>query len=223
MRIWPGAARHAHMRCPPTPPQAAFFARRCDGRSGRTPCASKPKKQRPHDNVAVGTSTKSAKRHTARARVTAQFGAVPLTAANLSAIGPYASTTAADADLSGLLQALQNYWRENSIGRRWHVPDRCPHPPRQQGQAVGSWHARGHRLRRRSPPPRQRGEVSTGSGAGAAGGSAACARPVGQALLANYFTPWPVFSWPTFVGQVLLANWQGVLANWGWVQYLAKC
>ena len=77
MRIWPGAARHAHMRWPPHPPQAAFFARRCDGRSGRTPCASKPKKQRPHDNVAVGTSTKSAKRHTARARVTAQFGAVP--------------------------------------------------------------------------------------------------------------------------------------------------
>ena len=80
MRIWPGAARHAHMRCPPTPPQAAFFARRCDGRSGRTPCASKPKKQRPHDNMAVGTSAKSAKRHTARARVTAQFGNVTLTA-----------------------------------------------------------------------------------------------------------------------------------------------
>ena len=39
-----------------------------------------------------------------------------LSATVLSTIGPYASTTAADADLSGLLQALQNYWRENSIG-----------------------------------------------------------------------------------------------------------
>ena len=135
MRIWPGAARHAHMRCPPTPPQAAFFARRCDGRSGRTPCASKPKKQRPHDNVAVGMSTKSAKRHTARARVTAQFGAVPLTAANLSAIGPYASTTAADADLSGLLQALQNYWRENSIGDGTYPTD----APIHLGSKVKLW------------------------------------------------------------------------------------
>ena len=73
--------------------------------------------------MAVGTSAKSAKRHTARARVTAQFGAVPLTADKLSAIGPYASTTAADADLSGLLQALQNYWRENSIGDGTYLTD----------------------------------------------------------------------------------------------------
>ena len=61
----------------------------------------------------------TSKKHTARTRVAAHFaalGPVRLTAANLSAIGPYASTTAADADLSGLLQALQNYWRENSIG-----------------------------------------------------------------------------------------------------------
>ena len=34
---------------------------------------------------------------------------------NLSAIGPYASTAAADTDLSGLLHALRNYWAENSL------------------------------------------------------------------------------------------------------------
>ena len=61
----------------------------------------------------------TSKKHTARTRVAAHFaalGRVQLTAANLSAIGPYASTTAADADLSGLLHALRNYWAENGIG-----------------------------------------------------------------------------------------------------------
>ena len=43
-------------------------------------------------------------------------GVVRLTAANLSAIGPYASTTAADADLPGLLHVLRNYWAENGLG-----------------------------------------------------------------------------------------------------------
>ena len=85
--------------------------------------------------MAVGTSAKSAKRHTARARVTAQFGNVTLTADKLSAIGPYASTTAADADLSGLLQALQNYWRENSIGDGTYPTD----VPLQLGSKVELW------------------------------------------------------------------------------------
>ena len=135
MRIFPGAVRHAHMRCPPHPSQAAFFACRCDGRSGRTPCASKPKKERPHENVAAGTSAKSAKRHTARAHITAQFGNVSLTAANLSAIGLYAPTTATDAALLGLLHALQNYWRENSIGDSTYPTD----VPLQLGSKVKLW------------------------------------------------------------------------------------
>ena len=55
----------------------------------------------------------TSKKQTARTRVATHFGGAPgtvrLTVANLSAIGPYASTTAADADLSGLLHALRNY------------------------------------------------------------------------------------------------------------------
>ena len=69
----------------------------------------------------------TSKKHTARTRIAAHFaalGRVQLTAANLSAIGPYASTTAADADLSGLLHALRNYWTENGLGARTQ-PMRC--------------------------------------------------------------------------------------------------
>ena len=60
-----------------------------------------------------------------------------LTADKLGAIGPYASTTAAGADLSGLLHAVQNYWRENSIGDGMYI-----YPtdvPIQAGSKVGLW------------------------------------------------------------------------------------
>ena len=115
------AAQPHEVPSAPSPP--AFCARRRAGGLARAPRAYKPKKERPHENAMVGWTSK---KHTARTRVAAHFaalGTVPLTAANLSAIGPYASTTAADADLSGLLHALRNYWAENGIGEGAYPED----------------------------------------------------------------------------------------------------
>ena len=187
----PDRARGApRARGPPTP---GFCGRTCPRGLARTRSMTKPKRAHEHTNVMVGWTSK---KHTARMKVTAQFGNVAITAGRLSAIGVYASTTGADANLTGLLQSLQNYWSENSIGDGVYPLT----APLALGSKVKLWapgthvdigYAVGH--------PNLDGRARCArEGGGGRGGTAGFSRPseVGQVKNAA-----AVNSWPGSVGQ----------------------